>query len=112
MGRARKRKRAPGAGRPPGELGAKRATLSLRLPGYLREKLVAAAERENRSLSYEIVVRLNSTFEQAGPERLPHVRALVEWIAMHVEGIEAATGKEWRRDAWTNRAIRAAVDYL
>jgi hypothetical protein len=62
-----KRKRAPGGGRRPGEFGKLEAVMSLRLPAKLREKLKRAADHSGRTLSAELIWRLNASF--GGRER-------------------------------------------
>jgi hypothetical protein len=61
-----KRKRAPGGGRRPGEFGKLEAVMSLRLPEKLRAKLKRAADLSGRTLSGELIWRLNVSF--AGPD--------------------------------------------
>jgi hypothetical protein len=105
------RKRAPGAGRPPGELGAKRATLSLRLPTRIQAELVAAKEKNNRSLSEEIMVRLNSTLARdRGEDRPRHIRALSEVIARLALALEGRTKRSWVEDRYTQQQLSKAVD--
>jgi len=109
----RPRKRAPGAGRPPGEFGAKRATLSLRLPPHIRVRLVAAKEKNRRqSLSEEILIRLNFSLaydcEEASRPR--HIRALGEEVARIALGVEERTGRPWNEDRYTQQQLSKAID--
>jgi hypothetical protein len=109
----RPRKRAPGAGRPPGELGAKRATLSLRLPPHIRVRLVAAAkENRRRSLSEEILIRLNFTFLNDRDEvnRPRHIRALSEEVARIALGVEEETKRPWNEDRYTQQQLSKGID--
>jgi hypothetical protein len=62
-----RRKRAPGGGRRPGEFGRLEAVMSLRLPEKLRAKLKRAADQSGRTLSGELIWRLNRSF--GGSER-------------------------------------------
>jgi hypothetical protein len=70
-----KRKRAPGGGRRPGEFGKLEAVMSLRLPAKLRAKLQRAANQSGRTLSGELIWRLNASL--GGPERPDFMYQLV-----------------------------------
>jgi hypothetical protein len=110
-----KRKRAPGAGRKPGELGLKGATLSLRLPGNMRVALAAAATRNRRrSVSEEIVFRLHSTLvhDRAEADRPSHIRALSEAVARIALGLERRTERLWIEDRYTAEQLSKGVDLL
>jgi hypothetical protein len=109
----RPRKRAPGAGRPPGELGAKRATLSLRLPPHIRVRLVAAKEKNGRrSLSEEILIRLNFTlaYDREEANRPRHIRALGEEVARIALGVEEETKRPWNEDRYTQQQLSKGID--
>ncbi len=45
----------------------KTATMGIRLPAEVRERLEQAAEKEGRSLNSEILVRVRRTFTGVGP---------------------------------------------
>jgi hypothetical protein len=110
-----KRKRAPGAGRPPGELGLKSATLSLRLPKDMRVALAAAATRnKRRSVSEEIVFRLRATLvrDRAEADRPPHIRATSEAVARIALGLEQRTERLWVEDRYTQEQLSKGVDLL
>jgi hypothetical protein len=107
------RKRAPGAGRPPGELGLKGATLSLRLPQDLRDRLVAAAKRnKRRSVSEEIVLRLRATLDRDWSEgdRPLHIQALSKAVARIAVGLEARTKRPWNDDRYTQEQLSKGID--
>ncbi len=108
MDRARKR------GRPAGELGVKSATLSLRLPPYLRAALVTAAERnKRRSLSEEIMFRLRSTFDRdRDADRPRRIKALSEMVELVALGIEQATERRFNEDRYTAEQLAKAVELL
>ncbi len=109
-----KRKRAPGAGRKPGELGLKSATLSLRLPQNMRVALAAAATRnKRRSVSEEIVRRLHSTLVvRDKAERPPHIRGLLGAVALVALGLEQRTERRWVEDRYTQGQLSKGVDLL
>jgi hypothetical protein len=108
-----KRKRAPGGGRRPGELGLKSATLSLRLPKDMRVALVAAATRnKRRSVSEEIVYRLRSTLVRDKADRPPHIRALSETVARIALGLERRTERLWIEDRYTAEQLSKGIDLL
>jgi predicted DNA-binding protein len=62
----KKRKRAPGGGRKPGEFGRLNAVMGLRLPEELRDRLRLEAKRNGRTLSGELIFRVKESFD---PER-------------------------------------------
>jgi Arc-like DNA binding dprotein len=105
------RKRAPGGGRKPGELGLKSATLSLRLPKDMREALAAAATRnKRRSVSEEIVLRLRSTLGRDEVERPRHIRALSDVVARIAMGLEGRTKRPWIEDRYTQAQLSKGID--
>jgi hypothetical protein len=109
------RKRAPGGGRKPGELGLKSATLSLRLPKHMRQALAAAATRnKRRSVSQEIVLRLNSTLirDRDEADRPRHIRALSEVVARIALGLEGRTKRRWVEDRYTQEQLSQGIDLL
>jgi hypothetical protein len=68
----RKRKRAPGAGRPVSEFGKLGAVMGVRLPEDLKGQLRQAAEQGDRSLSGELIRRLRASFghsRRAAPDQ-------------------------------------------
>src|SRR5262245_48383546 len=110
----RPRKRAPGAGRPAGEFGAKRATLSLRLPTRIQVELVAAKKKNRRrSLSEEIMLRLDSTLARDRSEDRPrHIRALSEVVARIAMALEGRTKLLWVEDRYTQEKLSKAIDWF
>ena len=112
---AQKRRRAPGGGRKPGELGLRSANLALRLPPSMRANLIAAANRnKRRSVSEEIVRRLHSTLvrDRGEADRPRHIRALSEAVARIVLGLEARTGLPWNDDRYTQEQLSKGIDLL
>jgi len=110
---AEKRRRAPGGGRKPGELGLKSDTLSLRLPKDMRVALAAAATRnKRRSVSEEIVLRLRSTLvrDRVEDDRPRHIRALLEVVARIALGLEIRTGRPWVDDRYTQEQLSKGID--
>jgi hypothetical protein len=107
------RKRAPGAGRPVGPAGRKASDLKLRLEPALHDAIEAAAKKNNRTKSEEARRWLwDYSMRKKRADRWPDVVALTELVGDFVEGVEDATGKQWRDDPWTNKAARAGIDYL
>src|SRR5262249_10791106 len=107
------RKRAPGAGRPAGEVGAKRATLSLRLPPHIRVQLVAAQKKNGRrSLSAEILIRLNLSLLHDRDElnRPGRIRALSEEVARIALACEEGTKRPWNEDRYTQQHLSKSID--
>jgi hypothetical protein len=111
-----KRRRAPGGGRKPGELGLKSATLSLRLPKDMRVALAAVATRnKRRSVSEEIVLRLHSTLvrDREEDDRPRHVRALSEIVAQIALILEKAwTERPWNDDRYTQGQLSKGIDFF
>ena len=108
-----KRKRAPGAGRPPGELGLKGATLSLRLPKDMRTSLAAeATKNKRRSVSEEIVRRLRLTLIRDWEEhdRPAHIRAMGEAVERMALELERRTKLRWIEDRYTAEKLSKAID--
>jgi hypothetical protein len=108
-----KRRRAPGGGRKPGELGLKSATLSLRLPKDMRVALAAAATRnKRRSVSEEIVLRLRETLtrDHGEDDRPRHIKALSETVARIAFGLEQRTKLPWIGDRYTQAQLSRAID--
>jgi hypothetical protein len=100
-------------GRPAGPGGRKGGDLKLRLTPALLDAIKKAAKKNKRSWSEEARQWLSDYLKRKSKaERWPDTYALTEQIADFVEGAEAATGKEWRSDAWTNKAILAGIEYL
>jgi hypothetical protein len=108
------RKRAPGAGRPPGELGAKHATMTFRLPPNMRVALAAAAKRKDRTLSEEIVIRLNTSLKRDRREdtRPLHIKALSEVVARIALALEQRTKLPWIEDRYTQERLSKAIGFF
>ena len=112
---AQKRRRAPGGGRKPGELGLRSANLALRLPPSMRVALIAAANRNmRRSVSEEIVRRLQSTLirDRGEADRPRHIQALLEVVARIALGVEAWTELPWNDDRYTQEQLSKGIDSL
>jgi hypothetical protein len=104
------RKRRPGAGRKPrGEFKGKSATLTTRIMTETRQALDNAAKESGRSLSQEVERRLRDSLSRA---RGGHVRALSEAFLLMVQGVERATGQDWRKDAFTAEALSHGLSFL
>jgi hypothetical protein len=114
-----KRKRAPGAGRPPrGEFRGKSATITTRIKPETRLALEDAARAHRRSLSQEIERRLRESLSSSersslsGERQPPHIRAIGELAKIATERIEVVTDKDWLRDAFTAEAVRHTIDQV
>jgi hypothetical protein len=110
-----KRRRAPGGGRKPGELGLKSATLSLRLPKDMRVALAVAATRnKRRSVSEEIVLRLRETLvrDHGEDDRPRHIKALSEVVARIALALEQRTKLPWIEDRYTQEQLSKGIDLL
>jgi hypothetical protein len=112
---AQKRRRAPGGGRKPGELGLKSATLSLRLPKDMRVALAVAATRnKRRSVSEEIVLRLRETLvrDHGEDDRPRHIKALSEVVALIALALEQRTKLPWNEDRYTQEQLSEGIGFL
>src|SRR5262245_35878381 len=128
-----KRKNPRGAGRKPqGEFSQLTSPFSLRMPEDLRKQLEAAAEKNRRSASQELLARLNSSLSrEKDRERDPALQALLFMIGRLAEGLsgihipdsigdDPTAGKklraewqsEWRTDLFKFRAFKFAVGKL
>jgi len=102
---AKPRKRAPGAGRPPkGEFAVMTEGLSIRIPVETRRRLEEVAGRNGRSLTQEVVRRLEDSM--AAP---PHIQALGKMIMDMALAAEVSAQKRWVDDPFTSSAVASAV---
>jgi Arc-like DNA binding domain len=129
------RKRAPGGGRKPkGEFDRLSAAVTTRMPVDLRERLVEAADKNDRSITQELLRRLHDSFARdRSKEREPAMRALcflIAEIANQVvgHGFDEADKKslldeskkkgfpiyfpDWRSEPFYFRAFKLAVVQL
>jgi hypothetical protein len=110
---AKKKRRRPGGGRKPGELGLKSATLSLWLPPDMRAALAAAATRnKRRSVSEEIVLRLRSTLvrDRGETDQPRHIRDMLDVVAWIALGLENRTELPWNEDRYTQEQLSKGID--
>jgi len=114
------RKRRPGAGRPPNPYG-QTAALSLRVSKRMWEDLHAAAAESGRTLSREVVRRLEASLiaDRTGAGGLPpHIRALADVVRRVVARVErdinpaGAADLKFIADRYTAEAVRAAIDMV
>jgi hypothetical protein len=103
----------PKRGRPVGPGGRRGSDLKLRLEPALLGAIKKAAKKNGRTWSEEARQWLmNNLRRKHKAQRWPDTYALTEQLADFIEGVEDATGKEWRRDTWTHKAILAGIEYL
>jgi len=89
--------------------GKKRWILSIRTTADGRERLVKAADQSGRSLSEEIETRLQHSFERDDIYGGSANAAFVSVLGSLLREIETETGKSWRRDPSTWRAVREGL---
>ena len=110
------RKRAPGGGRKPqGEFDRLTSLFSLRMPEDLREQIKVAAEESRRSVSQEVIKRLNDSFGVSRDKgRDPAVRAICFLIAEIADEIRwvMEAGQHWDADPFLFRAFKIGVTKL
>jgi hypothetical protein len=113
----RKRKRAPGAGRPPkGDFAGLSSTLSIRMPDDMRAQLEASAAKRKGgkgwSLTQELLHRAQRSFDRERDERRDLAsRALCYVLAEVISVVAHNTGtgpSGWRWNPFAFRAIKLA----
>jgi hypothetical protein len=80
-------------------------TLSIRIPAPTRQRIEEAAKRNNRSLSQEVVRRLEDTF--VGSSR---VQALARMVVEIANTTELTAEKSWLDDSFTAKAVVRAIE--
>ena len=110
---ATKRKRAPGGGRKPkGEFAGLPSPLSVRMPADMRAQLEAAARRSGRSMSQEVLRRLNSSLSrernEAGDRATRALCFLISSLAYAVHW----NMPNWRSDRFLFRAVKIGIGKL
>jgi len=111
------KRRAPGGGRKPkGEFSGVTSPLSIRMPEQMRRQLEAAAHARGRSVSQEILRRVQETFRSDRDRaRDPAMQALCFLIAQLAGGVAGLTDPQgrpafdWRSDRFFFRAFKLAV---
>jgi len=113
------KKRAPGGGRKPqGEFTQLTSFFGVRMPDDLRKQLERAAVKNKRSVSQELLARLNSSLARdRDKDRDPALRGLLYLIAnlaenLSREGPAAEFETYWRTHWKTFRAFKIAVGKL
>lgn len=108
-----KRKRAPGGGRKPkGEFAGLASPLSIRMPAEMRAQLEAAARRSGRSLSQELLTRLDGSMNKDRNKAVdPAMRALC-FLMSSLAYLVHWNMPNWRSDKFLFRAIKIAIGNL
>jgi hypothetical protein len=114
------KKRAPGGGRKPqGDFSGLTKPLSIRLPDDLRAELEAAAGKSGKSVTQELLRRLNDSFHRdVAKQRDPASYALCFVLAELISlvnwntGGDDATPSDWRKNPFAFKTIRLAFDRL
>ena len=108
-----KRKRAPGGGRKPkGEFAGLESPLSIRMPAEMRARLAASARRSNRSLSQEVLARLNRSLNKDIDKSVdPAMRAICFLISSLAYSIHWNM-PNWRSDPFMFKAIKIGIGKL
>ncbi len=113
------RKRAPGGGRKPrGEFSKLASPLSIRMPHDMRGTLSAAARASGKSVTQELLRRLNDSFRRdRDRKRDPASRALCFLLAELIELVKLNTAEnpqpsEWRSNPFAFRSVRLAFAHV
>jgi hypothetical protein len=110
---AAKRKRAPGGGRKPkGEFAGLASPLSIRMPAEMRTQLEAAARRSGRSLSQELLTRLDGSLNKDRNKAIdPAMRALCFLFSSLAYSVHWNM-PSWRSDRFLFGAIKIGIGKL
>jgi hypothetical protein len=108
-----KRKRAPGGGRKPkGDFAGLTSPVCIRMPPALRAQLKTAARRSGRSISQEVLSRLDGSLnrerDKATDRPMRAICFLISSLAYSVHW----NMPNWRSDPFLFRAIRIGIDKL
>jgi hypothetical protein len=108
--RIRTRKRAPGGGRKPkGEFAGLSTPLSIRMPPEMRAQLEAAARKSGRSISQELLTRLNDALKKDRNKAAdPAMRALCFLFSSLAYSVHWNM-PNWRSDPYLFRAIKIGI---
>jgi hypothetical protein len=108
-----KQQRAPGGGRKPkGEFAKLGSPSSIRLPPEMRDQLEAAAQRSGRSLSQEMLARLDSSLNRDRNKAVdPAMRALCFLFSQLAYSIHWNM-PNWRSDRFLFKAIKIGITKL
>ena len=116
---AKKKKRAPGGGRPPkGDFSKLAKPFSIRMPPEMRSQLKMAADASGRSENQELLRRVRNSFhEDRDKARDPAMRALCYLVAeigneMNMAGPDGERISYWLTDRFAFCAFKLAVDEL
>jgi Arc-like DNA binding domain len=111
-----KRRAAGGGRKPKGEFSGVTSPLSIRMPAEMRSQLDSSAKDNGRSLSQEMLRRIQDSFHRDRDiARDPAMRALcflIAQLAGQVAGLTDPQGRplfDWRADPFFFRAFKLAV---
>ncbi|MDE1917902.1 MAG: hypothetical protein KGJ57_18595 [Sphingomonadales bacterium] len=96
-------------GRPPVD-DPRRFVVTVRVTRASKDRMLAAAELNGRSLAQEAEHRIMETMIEEDQAGGLVDRALLKMVSALVAAAEARTGKAWSEDYATNRAVRLALD--
>lgn len=114
------KRRAPGGGRKPkGEFSGVTSPLSIRMPEEMRRQLEAAADARGRSVSQEILRRIQETFrydrDRARDPAMQALCFLIAQLAGEVAGLTDQKGQpafDWRTNPFFFRAFKLGIAKL
>jgi hypothetical protein len=109
-----KRRRAAGGGRKPsGPFKRNAAQLSIRMPADMRAELEAAAQKRGRSLTQELLVRLQVSLSKKRLARHDQATRALCFLFSHVADLIAMPSRhDWYRNPYLFRAFKFAVAKL
>ena len=107
------KRRAPGGGRKPqGEVSRLRSVMSFRMPEEMRDELQKAAKESGRSVTQELLRRVQESFDQDRKNyRDPATKALCFLFSDLAENVHGGT-PDWRSDPFLFRAFKIGVTKL
>jgi hypothetical protein len=93
--------------------------MAIRMPPDMRAKLEAAAKKEGRKLSQELLSRLRTSFlkdELRAPKSIRALAYIVEIMERRVElvlcGQDRINGNQWRDDSLVFDAFKSGVNWI
>jgi Arc-like DNA binding domain len=102
-------------GRPPGSKKKPDPTISVRIPEEILGLLRQLAQKNKRTLSGEILARLQHTFghyQKGGIDPEPHLRPLVDAFALTAGYLERRFGRRWYESRFVSRELAKVFGFV
>jgi hypothetical protein len=110
---ATRRKRAPGGGRKPkGDFSRLESPVSVRMPQDMRTQLEAAARRSGRSVSQELLTRLDISLNKDRNKAVDPAMRAINFLISSLAYAVHWNMPNWRSDRFLFRAIKIGINKL